>query len=50
MPLKDPWSASDRYVPRRVVQPLQRVLDHEAAGGVVMLVAALIAIVWANSP
>jgi Na+:H+ antiporter, NhaA family len=50
MPLKDPWSASDRYVPRTVVQPLQRVLAHEAAGGVVMLMAAAVAIVWANSP
>jgi Na+:H+ antiporter, NhaA family len=50
MPLKDPWSASDRYVPRAVVQPLQRVLRHEAAGGVVMLAAAVVALVWANSP
>jgi NhaA family Na+:H+ antiporter len=50
MPLKDPWSESDRYVPRTVVQPLQRVLRHEAAGGVVMLVAAAVAIGWANSP
>ena len=50
MPLKDPWSESDRYVPRTVVQPLQRVLAHEASGGVVMLVAAVVAIVWANSP
>lgn len=50
MPLKDPWSASDRYVPRTVVQPLQRVLHHEAAGGIVMLVAAVVATAWANSP
>jgi Na+:H+ antiporter, NhaA family len=50
MPLKDPWSESDRYVPRTVVQPLQRILRHEAAGGVVMLAAAAMAIVWANSP
>ena len=50
MPLKDPWSESDRYVPRTVVQPIQRVLAHEAAGGVVMLIAAAIAIIWANSP
>ena len=50
MPLRDPWSESDRYVPRTVVQPLQRILRHEAAGGVVMLVAAAIALVWANSP
>jgi Na+:H+ antiporter, NhaA family len=50
MPLRDPWSESDRYVPRTVVQPVQRILRHEAAGGVVMLVAAAIAILWANSP
>ncbi len=50
MPLKEPWSGSDRYVPRTVVQPLQRVLRHEAAGGVVMLAAAGLAIAWANSP
>jgi NhaA family Na+:H+ antiporter len=50
MPLKDPWSESDRYVPRTMVQPLQRVLLHEASGGVVMLVAAAIALLWANSP
>lgn len=50
MPVKEPWSGSDRYVPRTVVQPLQRVLRHEAAGGIVMLVAAAVAIVWANSP
>ena len=50
MPLKDPWSESDRYVPRTLVQPLQRVLAHEAAGGIVMLIAAAIAIAWANSP
>lgn len=50
MPVKEPWSGSDRYVPRKVVQPLQRVLRHEAAGGVVMLAAAAVAIFWANSP
>jgi NhaA family Na+:H+ antiporter len=49
-PLKEPWSESERLVPRAVVQPLQRLLDHEAAGGVVMLVAAVVALVWANSP
>jgi Na+:H+ antiporter, NhaA family len=49
-PLKDPWSESDRRLPRTVVQPLQRLMDHEAAGGVVMLAAAIVAIAWANSP
>jgi NhaA family Na+:H+ antiporter len=50
MPLKEPWSESDRYVPRTVVQPLQRIMRHEAAGGIVMLAAAIVAIAWANSP
>lgn len=49
-PIRHTWSESDRLVPRTVVRPLQRVLQHEAAGGVVMLVAAVTAIVWANSP
>src|SRR5919109_1314164 len=50
MPLRHTWSESDRFVPRTVVQPMQRLMDHEAAGGIVMLVAAVVAIVWANSP
>jgi NhaA family Na+:H+ antiporter len=50
MPIRHTWSESDRYVPRTVVQPLQRVLRHEASGGIVMLVAAAVALVWANSP
>ena len=50
MPIKHTWSESDRFVPRAVVRPLQRVLAHETAGGVVMLVAAVIAVAWANSP
>ena len=50
MPVRHTWSESNRFVPRAMVQPLQRLLRHEAAGGVVMLVAAVVAIVWANSP
>jgi Na+:H+ antiporter, NhaA family len=44
------WSESDRFVPRTVVRPLQRLMEHEAAGGMVMLAAAIVALVWANSP
>jgi NhaA family Na+:H+ antiporter len=33
-----------------MVRPMQRVLEHEAAGGLVMLAAAVVAIAWANSP
>jgi Na+:H+ antiporter, NhaA family len=50
MPLRHTWSESDRFVPRAVVRPLQRLMEHEAAGGIVMLVAAVVAIGWANSP
>ena len=49
-PIRHTWSESDRFVPRKVVRPLQQVLQHEAAGGAVMLLAAVTAIVWANSP
>jgi NhaA family Na+:H+ antiporter len=50
MPVRHTWSESDRFVPRAVVRPVQRVLAHEAAGGIVMLLAAGLAIAWANSP
>lgn len=50
MPVRHTWSESERLVPRTVVQPLQRVLRHKAAGGVVMLAAAAVAMLWANSP
>ena len=50
MPVRHTWSESERYVPRTVVQPIQRVLKNEAAGGAVMLLAAAVALVWANSP
>jgi Na+:H+ antiporter, NhaA family len=48
--LPRPWSASDRLVPRAVVRPLRRFANAEAAGGIVMLVMAVVALVWANSP
>ncbi len=44
------WRDSDRFVPRAFVQPVLRFMQIEAAAGVVMLVAALVAVVWANSP
>lgn len=50
MPHRHTWSESDRFVPRAIVQPINRLLAHEAAGGLVMLLAAAVAIAWANSP
>ncbi|MFN2491007.1 MAG: Na+/H+ antiporter NhaA [Actinomycetota bacterium] len=49
-PPRGTWVASDRPVPRLVVRPLREFLDTEVAGGVVLLAAAVIALVWANSP
>ena len=49
-PLSTPWALTDRPVPTRVVQPLQRFLHTQVAGGAVLLLAALAAIAWVNSP
>lgn len=49
-PLHPPWSRSQRTVARRVVQPLQSFLEAEAASAVLLVAAAVVAIVWANSP
>jgi NhaA family Na+:H+ antiporter len=35
---------------RPVARPIQRFIDNEAAGGVLLLVAAIIALVWINAP
>jgi NhaA family Na+:H+ antiporter len=48
--LRHTWAESDRFVPRAFVRPVQRFMQVEAAGGAVMLVAAVVAIAWANSP
>lgn len=48
--LRRTWARSDRPVPRRVVRPLQAFLETEASSGVLLLVAAIVALLWANSP
>jgi len=45
-----PWSLSNRRSARVLAQPLQQFLDTEASSGIVLLVAALAAVVWASSP
>ena len=44
------WRSSDRPLARYVAQPLNRFLQVEAAGGVLLLIATMAALVWANSP
>lgn len=48
--LRLPWSRSDRAVPRRVIRPLQSFLETEVASASLLVAAAAVALVWANSP
>ena len=41
---------SDRFLARVVARPVNRFLHIEASGGVLLLAATVIALVWANSP
>lgn len=49
-PLPRSFAASDRPFARRLVRPVREFLATEASGGIVLLVAALLALLWANSP
>jgi NhaA family Na+:H+ antiporter len=44
------WMHSDKYIPQRFIQPIQQFMRIEAASGVLMLLAAVAAIAWANAP
>lgn len=48
-PIHQTWIGSDRYVPRRFIRPIQTFLQIEAASGIVLVVAAVVAVIWANS-
>ncbi|MGZ8786301.1 MAG: Na+/H+ antiporter NhaA, partial [Acidimicrobiia bacterium] len=43
------WLHSERFIPRQFIRPALRFTQVEAASGIVLLVAAVIAIIWANS-
>ena len=46
--VRRPWSQTQRAVPRRVVRPIQEFMHMEVAGGVVLLGASILALLWAN--
>ena len=48
--LHDTWLTSEGIVPRRILRPLLRFTHVEASGGVVLLIAAVLALIWANAP
>jgi len=43
-----PWLRSDRPIVRRVIQPLEAFIRLEIGSGVVLLLAAAVALAWAN--
>jgi NhaA family Na+:H+ antiporter len=48
--LRPTWLRSDRPLARYLAQPVARFLHVEAAGGIVLALATIVALVWANSP
>ena len=48
--VRPPWARSDRPLPRRVLRPLQEFLSTSSASATLLFLAALVAVVWANSP
>jgi Na+:H+ antiporter, NhaA family len=46
--VRPPWSRTGRPVPRRVLRPIRQFMRLEVAGGVVLLAASVIALLWAN--
>jgi len=47
---QDPQAAHRRQRVERFTRPVQQFIATETAGGMVLLVAAVIALIWANSP
>jgi NhaA family Na+:H+ antiporter len=44
------WQETDRFVPSKLVRPIQRLMRVEISGALVILVATVLALVIANSP
>ena len=44
------WIGGDRWLARGIGRPLHRFFHLQAGGGIMMLAAAALALVWANSP
>ena len=44
------WLHSEQMIPRAFVRPALRFMGTEAAGGIVLMIATIAALLWANSP
>jgi NhaA family Na+:H+ antiporter len=49
-PIHSTWLSSEKAVPSRFIRPVIKFTEVEAAGGILLLIAAAIALIWANSP
>jgi len=51
-PLVSPnvWIGGNSRIARRIGRPVRRFIEVESAGGIVMLLATIAALIWANSP
>ncbi|HXV72049.1 MAG TPA: Na+/H+ antiporter NhaA [Acidimicrobiia bacterium] len=43
------WATSERFVPKNFIRPFVRFSQIEASSGIVLLIAAIAALIWANS-
>jgi len=48
-PTHKTWATSERFIPKAFIRPLLRFGQIEAASGIVLLVTAVAAVIWANS-
>ena len=44
------WLGSNRRLAKAIGRPVQRFLGVEAASGILLVISALVALIWANSP
>lgn len=44
------WASSERFVPKTFIRPMVRFSQIEASSGILLLIAAVAALIWANSP
>jgi NhaA family Na+:H+ antiporter len=49
-PIHSTWLSSEKALPSRFIRPVIKFTEVEAAGGILLLIAAAIALIWANSP
>ncbi len=43
------WATSERFVPKTFIRPFVRFSQIEASSGIILLIAAVVALLWANS-